>query len=122
MERFVDEIGVGGYWPLERSDELWKLVLTRPDHRAPGVTKEFKLTEEVDAIVRIHTTPRHKLYDFEDDGPEMTASHSAMQLTIAWLLLNQKAVVASSRRGRRGPHLDQTWTGYTVHLRINQRA
>ena len=48
MERFLAP---------EQSDELWKLVLARPDHRALDFTKEFNWMEEVDAIVRIHTAP-----------------------------------------------------------------
>eukprot|EP00435_Cladocopium_sp_Y103_P064506 s236_g26.t1 len=106
-----------GYWPLERSNDLWNLVINRPPVKAPGTTKEFKLTDEVDAIVRIHSTPRHKLYDFEDIPGERSI-YGTMQLTIAWLYLNQKAVVCSQRRGRKSPYMDETWTGFTIHLRI----
>eukprot|EP00435_Cladocopium_sp_Y103_P024453 s2682_g6.t1 len=119
MENFINEIGIaGGYWPLERSDELWNLVIQRPAGRAPDVTKEFNLTKEVTAVVRIHSTPRQKIYDFEDENPEERKAYCMMQLTLAYLLLNQKAVVCSQRRGRKGPYLDETWTGYTIHLRV----
>eukprot|EP00435_Cladocopium_sp_Y103_P065207 s1247_g27.t1 len=119
MENFIYETGIaGGYWPLERSDELWNLVIQRPAGRAPDVTKEFKLTKEVTAVVRIHSTPRQKIYDFEDENPEERKAYCMMQLTLAYLLLNQKAVVCSQRRGRKGPYLDETWTGYTIHLRV----
>ena len=100
METMIIENGIGGgYWPLEWSDDLWTLVTQRPSMRGPDITREFKLSSSVDALVRIHSTPRQKLYDFEDTDPN--EKFSELQLTIAWLLLNQKAVVCSRRRGRR---------------------
>ena len=121
METMIIENGIGGgYWPLEWSDDLWTLVTQRPLMRGPDITREFKLSSSVDALVRIHSTPRQKLYDFEDTDPN--EKFSELQLTIAWLLLNQKAVVCSRRRGRRAPYLPETWTGYTIHLRISSRA
>eukprot|EP00435_Cladocopium_sp_Y103_P040980 s704_g11.t1 len=121
MEQFIYEIGIaGGYWPLERCDDLWNLVISRPPGRAPDVTKEVALTKQVTAVVRIHSTPRQKIYDFEDESPEERKAYCMMQLTLAYLLLNQKAVVCSQRRGRKSPYLDETWTGYTIHLRMNE--
>eukprot|EP00435_Cladocopium_sp_Y103_P000233 s4469_g1.t1 len=121
MERLLTENGISaGYWPLEWSDELWNLVTTRPPKVAPDTSTEFKMSPGLDVLVRTHSTPRHKIYDFEDTDPN--EKFSVMQLTIAWMVFNQKAVVCSYRRGRKGPYLPDSWTGHTVHLRITPRA
>ena len=120
MESLVNINGVaGGYWPLLSSLEMYQLVLQKPQHLAPDDTKVFQLSAELLGIVRTHSQPRLKIYDTEDGGNEI---RRPMQLTLAWLENDRKAVVVCQRRGRRSAYLPTKWVGYTIHLQWTSRA
>ena len=120
MESLVNINGVaGGYWPLLSSLEMYQLVLKKPQHLAPDDTKVFQLSAELLGIVRTHSQPRLKIYDTEDGGNEI---RRPMQLTLAWLENDRKAVVVCQRRGRRSAYLPTKWVGHTIHLQWTSRA
>lgn len=94
------------------------MIFNRPRLQKTDTWHEHKYDEMTSWKVRVHSTPRKKLFDFEESADTNgTVKYGPLQLTLAWFENGKKAILATPRHGRRSMMLDQEWVGMTIYLK-----
>eukprot|EP00435_Cladocopium_sp_Y103_P005472 s1608_g1.t2 len=116
MESLVERSRMADFWPLE-NDEVKSVLSDALGAPERDRWVEVQLNSKTILMIRVHSQPRKKVYDFDDSALTSTWTYGRLHLTYATSVSGQHHLASGHRLGNGSPYLDEKWTGFTFFLR-----
>lgn len=116
MDALVERSGLGNFWPI-KDQEVKNMVKDFLEAPKRDQWVEFQLNSTTTLLVRIHSTPRKRIYDFDDGTLDRAWIYGRLHLTMAYMSDGHFQVISGYRMGNSSLYLDEKWTGATFFIK-----
>ena len=119
MEELIERSGLANFWPIKNA-AVRAIVNGGLENPERDRWMEFKLSSTSTLMIRIHSLPRKKIYDFDDGTMDSSWIYGRLHLTMAYLTSGQFQVISGHRMGGSSQYLDERWSGATLFMKVKR--